>query len=151
MARWLASEGLAVAATDNGEVMEITIPESDDRKLRIIVVDDGDFIVFSMVTQAVVTRKKWTALYPLLSDANGEIVFGAWVLDPDAERIAFRAAIPGKNAIYEPQALRRCMAYVARTVSTMESNFRGTVEDDVLSAWMSEPTTSEIPIFKRPE
>lgn len=141
--RWLESEGFDVNVALDGEVVEVVIPHTDDRRLRIIVMGDSDFIVFSMVTKATVPRKRWTALYPLLSQANAEIVFGAWVLDPDTETIVFRASVPGRGAIYEPDCLRAILAHVARTVGTMESQFRGTTEDDVLSSWLAEPPTSE--------
>ena len=142
--RWLSDEGIPSECTDDGDVIELTIPGSDDRKMRIVLVGQ-DFLAFSMVTQAKVPRKRWTALYPLLAEANAELVFGAWVLDPESERIAFRCAMPGRGAVYEPECLKGVLMYVADTVRTMESRFRAAVGDDILSSWMDESATEETP------
>ncbi len=142
--RWLTAEGFTIEATADGDVIELLVPKTDDRKMRIVIMD-SEFIVFSMVSSARVDRKRWHALYPLLSNANSEIVMGAWVLDPDTGLIVFRATIPARGAVYEPDCLKAIMAHVALTVGTMEANFRGTTNDDVLNAWLTEPTTAETP------
>jgi len=140
---WLVEEGLDVTMTADGSVIDLLIPESDDRHIRILVDPDSTFLVFGMTARAKVPRKRWTALYPLLSQANAEIVAGAWVLDPDRETLAYRFALPGRGAVYEQDTLRAILSHVARTVGSMEAAFRGVAVDDVLAHWMAEEEEEE--------
>ena len=135
---WLVEEGLEVVMSSDGITLDVHIPESDDRHLRVIVEPDSEFLVFGMTAKARVPRERWSALYPLLSQANAEIVAGAWVLDPDREMLAYRFALPGRGAVYETTTLRKVLSHVARTVGSMEAAFRGVAMDDVLAAWMAE-------------
>ena len=135
---FLVNEGLDVAVSPDGTTLELVIPETADRRMRVAVLPDSEFIVFGMTARASVPRERWSALYPLLSQANSEIPAGAWVLDPDTEKLVYRMALPGRGAVYEGPTLRRVLAHVARTVGTMEAAFRGVQVDDVLSSWMSE-------------
>lgn len=135
---WLDAEGLSADSTDDGAVIEVTIPESGDRTLRLVEVPEARLLAISMAASRRVPRARWTALYPLLSEVNASIAMGAWVLDPDRETLLFRLGIPTVGAAYEADALRSVMSYVVGTVGTMESAFAGTTEDDVLASWMDE-------------
>jgi hypothetical protein len=135
---WLDEEGMDVVMSDDGATVDIRIPQSDDRHIRVVVEPMSEFLVFGMMARTTVPRANFSRLYPLLAQANAEVPFGAWVLDPDREAIAYRAALPGRGAVYEPRTLRRVLAHVARTVGSMEAAFRGVAVDDVLASWLAE-------------
>lgn len=135
---WLVQEGLDVVMSDDSTTIDILIPDSDDRHIRIVVHPESEFLVFGMVARANVPKENFAQLYPLLSQANGEIPFGAWVLDPAREAIAYRVGLPGRGAVYEGRTLRRVLGHIARTVGQMEAAFRGVSVDDVLASWMAE-------------
>lgn len=135
---WLVQQGLDVVMSDDGTTVDILIPRSDDRHVRVVVEPDSEFLVFGMVARARVPAENFGQVYPILSQANAEIPFGAWVLDPEREAIAYRVGLPGRGAVYEGPTLRRVLAHVARTVGAMESAFRGAAMDDVLATWMAE-------------
>ncbi|MFK7929140.1 MAG: hypothetical protein AB8H79_13185 [Myxococcota bacterium] len=135
---WLLSEGLAADRSDDGVVMQVTIPDTDGRTLRLVEVEDAQVLAVSMVAKARVPRTRWTALYPMLSNVNSSLAMGAWVLDPDREMLVFRLGIPATGVAYEASALRAVLSYVASTVGALEASFLGATEDDVLAAWMAE-------------
>jgi hypothetical protein len=140
---WLLEEGLEIEEAADGDVIEVTIPETADRKLRVIARDGDPFLHFSMVARTKVPRARWTALYPLLSDVNTQTIVGAWVLDPPTEQIVFRLSIPSAGASYDGRALRAVLAHVAATVSQFESSFRAAQDDGILAAWRDEPDTGK--------
>ena len=117
----------------------MTIPETADRRLRVVALPGRPFLHVSMVARARVPRARWAALYPLLSDVNAQMAVGAWVLDPVTGALLYRLAIPAAGASYAPEALRAVLGQVAGTVRTMESAFRRLDHDDVMTAWLAEP------------
>ena len=138
IAEWLRAEELEVEVSDDGTVLELTIPDSGDRTIRIIRREGDSFLLFSMTAARSVLRNRWTALYPLLSQVNSEIAFGAWVLDTDTDTMVYRLAIPAFGASYEAACLRAVISEVALTVQATESAFRSAVGDDILNTWLTE-------------
>ena len=121
---WLRSEGLAYESTDDGVVFEVQSPGKTPRTVRIVNRHESGILLFGAVSAVTFPRRGWTALYPILADANASIDYGAWVLDPDSERLVFRAALPLDGATYETTCLRRVLTYVADTMTNTEQAFR---------------------------
>jgi hypothetical protein len=135
---WLADEGLQFESTQDGLALDVRIPESGGRTMRIALLPHVRHLVFSMAATRRAKRKGWSALYPLLSDANASVSLGAWVLDPLREALVFRVGLPAVGAVYDVDALKAVMSYVASTVGAWEASFRGAAEDGVLAAWAAE-------------
>jgi hypothetical protein len=136
---WLEAEGLPVAYGAGGLALDVTIPESGDRTIRVVELPEAGLLTLNMVSTVVVPRTRWSALYPLLADVNASIVMGAWVLDPDSGLLLYRMALPTRGAAYEQQALRDVISHVATIVRTFEDSFATAVGGDkVLAAWRAE-------------
>lgn len=147
--KWLDDQHLQYAATDDGSVIEVTIPSSGGRTLRMIGLPDADHLLVTMVAEPQVARTRWAALYPLLAEANAALSVGAWVLDPERGTLVFRTSLPTVGASYESATLQARLAYVASTVAAMETAFTAALDDatspesgdaveDVMAAWAAE-------------
>ena len=137
--RWLETEGLEVVEGAGGAALDVTVPDSLGRTMRIVDLQASGMLTFSMVSTVIVPRPRWSALYPLLAEVNAAIVMGAWVLDPDSGLLLYRMALPTRGAAYEPQALRDVMSHVAQLVSAFEDTFARAANGGNAPTWAAEP------------
>lgn len=135
---WLESEGLEVVSGAGGAALDVTIPDSLGRTIRVVDLAASGLMTFSMVSTTEVPRSRWSALYPLLAEVNASIAMGAWILDPESGLLIYRMALPTRGAAYEPQALRDVISHVATLVSTFEDALTQAASDAAAPSWAAE-------------
>jgi hypothetical protein len=143
---WLDAEGLRVDATDDGAVLDVHLPDPPGRTLRIVHLAGSGLWMVAMTAAPEIPVARWSALYPLLAEANAELAMGAWLLDTRTSRLLFRVGLPAEGASYDAACLRALLGHVVATVGTMERAFEAahreagasSALDALLAAWAEE-------------
>ncbi len=136
---WVLSEGFVAERSADSSLIQVEIPDSGSRTMRIQADDAMGFMIISMRSSTVPEARRHE-IYRILSNLNAAIPVGAWVIDESNGQLVFRVGLVAEGVAYDSNGLRATLSYVAATVSSMEGQFKvvdGSV-DDILASWERE-------------